>query len=556
MIRFPVALLGTAMALAASGVEAQSPADVSAGDWARAQLGQYLRPGLTWSLFQQAMRDRFREIDRDGDGISPKDYARNLQAAEAQRRAQIIQQQLARDLDNDGAVSRDELVAFFHRQADQPLRSASGSIEPTAEQRKVVLDKLVADALKDDLDHDGTISFEEMRRAAAVQVEGRRGPDDGGPRVPPSLDADGDGVISAAEWDAALQSAFRSADGDGDGQLSKDEVERAAQAIATARDAVLRAESARRRAAEGRKRAAACRVPVAPAGARLVVVGAYEGAALSTASIGGDDREVTVSRLVIEPGPEPLHLVLSSYDANVWLVTGAVERVAQVFASSQQAGAEKRPRVGVVGVPPERVRFAAEAACLPYFYQPQSREWTTALTTIEALFGRAPDAAVGAYSIATMGVPSGRPDAQAALPGAVALPAGGPARATWAEMLRFNPAGLVSVAPEQVAAPLPVKRYGVLPQEAGLAQLIEEGALKAVGVGRRSTFEADNRPVVAATASGLLILRRVRLPAGLNGAHSVRFVLGRGVPMPEGSPGHSCIVSEETGEPVAAGARC
>lgn len=529
------------MALVASGATAQSPPEVSAEDWARAQLEQLLRPGLTWPLFQQAMRRKFRDIDRDGDGITPGDYTRNRQAAEAQSRAQILQQYLAKDLDNDGAVSRDELEAFFRPQANQPLRSTSGPIEPTAEQRRTVLDQLLGEALKADLNHDGTISSDEMRRAAAAQVEGRRSSDDGEPRLPVSLDADGDGVISAAEWDAALLAAFRGADADGDGLLSKDEVDRAAQSFAAARDAVLRVDAARRRAAEGRRRAEACGIPTSPTGAKLVVVGSHEGAALSTASIGGDDREVTVSRLVIEPGPEPLHLVLTSYDANVWLVTGAVERVAQVVASSFQAGADKRPRVGVVGLPPERVRFAAEANCIPYFHQPQSREGTAALARVEALFGRPPDAVIGAYSIATMGVPSGTLDTQTALPGAVALPTGGPAKATWAEMLRFNPAGLVSIAPDKVASPLPVKRYGVLPQEAGIAQLIEEGAL---------------RSVAGPTVGGLLILRRLKLPAGLNGAHSVRFVLGRGVAMPEGSPGHSCIVSEETGQPVPAGTRC
>ena len=541
MIRYPVASLGFAMALVASGATAQSPPDVTAEDWARAQLEQVLRPSLTWPLFQQAMRRKFRDIDRDGDGITPKDYTRNRQAAEAQIRAQILQQYLAKDLDNDGAVTRSELEAFFRPQANQPLHSSGGPIDPTAEQRRTVLEKLVGDALQADLNRDGTISSDEMRRAAASQVEGRRSSDDGEPRVPASLDADGDGVISAAEWDAALLAAFQDADGDGDGQLSKDEVERAAQSFAAARDTVLRADAARRRAAEGRRRAEACGIPKPPTGAKLVVVGSHEGAALSTASIGGDDREVTVSRLEIEPGPEPLQLVLSSYDANVWLVTGAVERVAQVVASSLQAGADKRPRVGVVGLPPEKVRFAAEANCIPDFYKPQSREGVAALARIEALFGRPPDAVVSAYTVATMGVPSGTPDTQTALPGAVALPAAGPAKATWTEMLRFNPAGLVSIAPDKVASPLPVKRYGVLPQEAGLAQLIEEGALK---------------PVTGPTIGGLLILRRVKLPAGLNGAHSVRFVLGRGVPMPEGSPGHSCIVSEETGQPVPAGTRC
>jgi hypothetical protein len=45
-----------------------------------------------------------------------------------------------------------------------------------------------------------------------------------------------------------------------------------------------------------------------------------------------------------------------------------------------------------------------------------------------------------------------------------------------------------------------------------------------------------------------LINKKMRFPAGLTGAHSAKFLLLRGVPKPEGQPGHSRVVSEETGE--------
>ncbi|HXJ34551.1 MAG TPA: hypothetical protein VMS22_11020 [Candidatus Eisenbacteria bacterium] len=46
--------------------------------------------------------------------------------------------------------------------------------------------------------------------------------------------------------------------------------------------------------------------------------------------------------------------------------------------------------------------------------------------------------------------------------------------------------------------------------------------------------------------------RRIpRFPAGLAGAQAVSFTLGRGVPMPAGDPGHSCVISEETGLSLA-----
>ena len=53
---------------------------------------------------------------------------------------------------------------------------------------------------------------------------------------------------------------------------------------------------------------------------------------------------------------------------------------------------------------------------------------------------------------------------------------------------------------------------------------------------------AQSRPSSASSKNAL--------PAGLNGAHSVRFILAKGVPMPDGRPGHSTVISEETGQPV------
>jgi hypothetical protein len=47
-----------------------------------------------------------------------------------------------------------------------------------------------------------------------------------------------------------------------------------------------------------------------------------------------------------------------------------------------------------------------------------------------------------------------------------------------------------------------------------------------------------------------LINKKTRLPAGLTGSHSVKFLLRRDVPKPEGHPGHSTVISEETGETV------
>jgi hypothetical protein len=47
-----------------------------------------------------------------------------------------------------------------------------------------------------------------------------------------------------------------------------------------------------------------------------------------------------------------------------------------------------------------------------------------------------------------------------------------------------------------------------------------------------------------------LIQEKIRYPAGLYGGYSVKFLLPRGVPNPDGDAGHSHVISEETGRPV------
>jgi hypothetical protein len=68
----------------------------------------------------------------------------------------------------------------------------------------------------------------------------------------------------------------------------------------------------------------------------------------------------------------------------------------------------------------------------------------------------------------------------------------------------------------------------VLPQEAGLIQLEQSGVL------------SQNQ------SGEFLIHRQIRFPAELSGAHGVKFLLLRGVPKPEGDPGHSCVIDEAT----------
>lgn len=559
------------------GAFAQPVDGSSAQDWARAQIGVFTqRPDATWAKTRQALLGLFRGVDRDGNGVSPHDYERNRILETAMMRASVLTTRLARDLDNNGEVTRDELVAFFSGQAAEQLRSSSGEIEPTPEQRSVILTRLISDALKDDLNGDRTISFDEMRVAAAAsagkvkrsQLYTFRN------TIPMTLDLNGDGVVTSDEFESVLKEAFRDADANGDDSVSGDEAKAFEQRSLASRQLAEQAEGRQREIAEFRARSASCGFPRMPERAKLLLVGSYEGRALSTASIGGDDREVTISRIDIEPGADPLYLVLTSYQSNIWLVTGAVDRVLQIVATASPTGTGGVPRVGVVGVEKEKVHVAPHADCLRYFSEHPSDASRSTISAATTFLDRAPDAVLATYGITSLSLPSGRLDDAVALPGTVALPTDGPAASMWKEMLRFNPAGLVRIDPGAVVSRLPVKRYEVLPQQAGLAQLIEDSSLKVVshkwmvdhGGGLRTILGEGDSVVVEGKGGNhrsrseqvpdaLLILRKIRFPAGLSGAHSARFILARGVEQPEGDSGHSCVRSEETGAAILGSCR-
>jgi hypothetical protein len=106
------------------------------------------------------------------------------------------------------------------------------------------------------------------------------------------------------------------------------------------------------------------------------------------------------------------------------------------------------------------------------------------------------------------------------------------------DILRYYPGGVVEVDPEKVVSSRPVERYDILPNQVGLLQLVQVGAL------------SRNR------GGEFLIRKKIRFPAELHGGHSARFLLLRGVPEPDGDPGHSCVMVEETGRPLRDSPSC
>lgn len=255
-----------------------------------------------------------------------------------------------------------------------------------------------------------------------------------------------------------------------------------------------------------------CRMPSASAKAQVVVLSAYETSAISTVSLGSQDAVVHVGDIVVDPGAEPLYIVIPSFSAVIWRFTGATERIERVVLTARATGAGRGTthepfQVGATGVPKAKVAFMPKSTCIQYFHKMGSNEATRAVTAVRDLLGRKPNVVAADYEVKGFRVPSGKVEKTT--------------------KRGFQPPpDVVKVDKATVVSSVPAVDYTVLPERAGIEQLLASGALRRTGL---DTY---------------VVQKKIRFPAGLHGANSATFVMPRGVPAPDGDPGHSCVVTE------------
>src|SRR5262245_35333830 len=121
----------------------------------------------------------------------------------------------------------------------------------------------------------------------------------------------------------------------------------------------------------------ACAMPTPSDSAAVVLVGTNEADALSTTTIGSQDVSVGTASLVIEPGREPIYLVVASGHPIIWRVSGAIERLERLVLTSSRNGPDtvsldQPPVVGATGVPARKITFLKRVDCLRDFSDARS----------------------------------------------------------------------------------------------------------------------------------------------------------------------------------------
>jgi Ca2+-binding EF-hand superfamily protein len=498
-----------------------------------------LQAGATLERYLQNLRQEFLRLDADGDGkLDAADLESHTIMARAMFRNSFAMQIMAADLDGDGLVTADEMRRKLH----YDRRNVAAQRPPGALSPEQQIEAQVQKWLQADADKDGKVTWHEAVEAATREPNyGRSIEQSFGSLVRQlqELAPQGRPDVNLADLEGAATAFFRRVDTDNNGTISTDELE------------AVRLTMSRYQALEQVR--ANCEMPKASQPAKVVLLGLYETESLSSVALGSQDEVTGVGNVTVEPGRDPLYIVIASYRPTIWRFSGSLERIERVVVMAQRGLTAKgvsnvTPLAGVVGVARDKLSFP-KPNCITSFSETPSIASAQAASAIRAAAGKSPDVIAGKYKLNKFNVPSGKieviePDRPRVLviekPGGtltlegnakdirVVTPSGNLER----ELYRFNPGGVVVIAAEQVVASTSAEPYEVLPEQAGLIQLVQSGALTQNALGE------------------FLINRKIRFPAGLAGAHSVKFLLRRGVPEPEGDPGHSTVISESTGAPL------
>ncbi len=515
-------------------------------------LESFLVAGATLAAATDRARIIFNRSDTDGDGVLTIADGRLTDAVVRTKvQADGFKDVLQFDLDRDGVVTEAEIrtiLAFEKRVAGQRV--------PLTGSNPAAFDERVRSLMAADGDHDGRITLQEVHTAARNAIEATKSIAGTETIFAELLDYAGapTGLSEQAFIDLVAE-RMKEIDTDGDGKLSHDEVvastqrrkerQRVAAAALRQKEQELAARDAAAEAAR------TCDLPKPTPDAEVLLLSAYESQALSSTAIG--TREVAVGHGIVDvaPGAGPIWLTLLTHKPVIWRFTGAVDRIERAIVSSSATAGEKDDATlaGAIGLPADRITFLPR--CLQAFTDAHSVDGAKTIAAVRRQADRDPKVAA-AYAVSKFLVPSAGLDVMArggkstivvASPTQVHKSFGGRlfdvTDMPLAKQLEFAyPGGIVAVDPATVVASRPVFAYDVLPGLAGIAQLLKEGALERNDVGE------------------FVIRRKIRLPGGMYGAHSARFLLLKGVPVPDGTAGHSCIFSEETAEPIPGSDSC
>lgn len=227
--------IGLCLALGTGALAAQTPTDAARALVLRGAVAANVGGAGRIDDLVPLVVAFMRRDDVDGvPGLSMADAELRVRMDLAGRAGDWLQELLASDLDGNLAIHRAEAEAVALIAAAAPLHSAAGPVLPDPEQRQSLARRIADGVMVADANDDGVVTLEEIRARARVypappspEVIARRPAQQPVARIAALADADGDGNASPEELAAWVRQVLASVDGNGDGRLSRAEWEAA-----------------------------------------------------------------------------------------------------------------------------------------------------------------------------------------------------------------------------------------------------------------------------------------------------------------------------------------
>lgn len=246
--------------------------------------------------------------------------------------------------------------------------------------------------------------------------------------------------------------------------------------------------------------------------ARVVALGAYEGAEPVPLAFVGEGDEVSRISIQGDDGGPPLVLVLGAYDPVVWdfaeFPTKRLRAVI-VYGYGEQAVAHLGGSIPV--------RFVTNSTGLSscgtaiYTYK-ASGDLRRLQQQVRAILGVPLQAFYGSYSPNALHVDGSS----------------------------FKPLGPAKLRLASLKTSAPLQEGGILPGDQGLRQLLERGDIRPARPSDWAAWQrkSGQKPDTF-VGDSYVILRETKLPRGMYGAHSRAFIIPVGVPQPSDLGSHN-----------------
>lgn len=483
---------------------------------------QYINQILSTIRREASDQTTLTQKDIDDKALAQHHRARHAQASRT----------LEYDINFDGVVTKDEAL-----QSLSDRKEYNTELSRLTPEQRLRIDqaniKQVEKVMLLDTNHDGQLTIDEMYTLSTDTSSQQNRAKDHLENLL-MLAQDPAKGINVAELKTYAEQAFDTVDSNSDGNLSRDELSRLKPPPET-------------RASRGGLDQASFGGSVHPnirmsefprptATSDVVVINAYEGETTSNITIAGQETETRIIPITISKGEQKLFVIVSSLSPTIWQIKGDTSRVERFIVigpalSALNSGKQDRRNpvnAGVVGLPRDIVHFIhSRDHNLQGLWKADQASSQSTHATIQQMIGKEPTSTLTNYGLLSVGIQGAQAKAGQVTAGKSPPPPPGFHERTWQTHLKFTPGGIITIDASDVVSQAPAAAYEVLPNWAGIAKLVKDGAIER-------------------SPSGFRIVKDIPYyPSGMYGALSADFIIAKGVSVPEGDRGHSRIVCED-----------